>query len=88
MTYARDWTRDYYDRQEKDKENSYMKIKFKPVCEKCGKAFPKLEYKKTENGVYISPPVCLECGERITQIEVPNFNVEGFTYEEGELNII
>lgn len=63
-----------------------MKVKFKPVCGKCGSPFKELEYKK---GAYIQPPVCPECGERITQIELPNFSPDGFEYkEESESNDI
>lgn len=66
-----------------------MKVKFKPVCGKCGSPFKELEYKKGPKRAYIQPPVCPECGECITQIELPNFSPDGFEYkEESESNDI
>lgn len=64
-----------------------MKVKFKPVCGKCGSPLKELEYKKGPKGAFIQPPVCPECGERITQIELPSISDEGFVYkEESESN--
>lgn len=60
-----------------------MKLIFKPICGNCGHVFKRLEYRKFDDGrVYISPPFCEKCEQTITQIKIPSFDTNGFTYEE------